>query len=275
MDFKQLKTLYPIGTIQKHKSNLTSVLSLYNGYEYFVLPKDLLSNSEIQLLQSLTIRQERSSPWYDFLYHQILPSQFESKYFQVIHFMVENLHDSYDLWLESFTSFIPNIEEAFFVDERYGICIVNSPIVSSELIEGSIATLDDDFGTKTSLFIGINAPADNSFPYIYNEERAIFTSNYQSQKVQSFKSLYIRHYLKSSLVDSTYVQIIKHQIYSFEDMETLIRTMWNEQGNITSTAQALFVHRNTLNYRIDKFYELTGLQLRKLDDLLLCYLIIH
>ncbi|WP_159648915.1 helix-turn-helix domain-containing protein [Erysipelothrix aquatica] len=275
MDFKQLKTLYPIGTIQKHKSNLTSVLSLYNGAEYFIIPKEVLSNSEVQLLQSLTIRQERSSPWYDFLYHHILPSQFETKYFQVIHFMVENLHDSYDLWLESFTSFIPDIEEAFFVDDRYGVCIVNAPTTNSELIEGSIATLDDDFGTKTSLFIGINALADNSFPYLYDEERAIFTSNYQSQKVQSFKSLYIRHYLKSSLVDSTYVQVIKQQIYSFEDMETLIRTMWNEQGNITSTAQALFVHRNTLNYRIDKFYELTGLQLRKLDDLLLCYLIIH
>lgn len=36
--------------------------------------------------------------------------------------------------------------------------------------------------------------------------------------------------------------------------------------NVTETARALFVHRNTLNYRIEKFNKLTGLDCTKFED---------
>ncbi|MDY5974851.1 helix-turn-helix domain-containing protein, partial [Streptococcus hyovaginalis] len=35
-----------------------------------------------------------------------------------------------------------------------------------------------------------------------------------------------------------------------------------------------FIHRNSLQYRLDKFYQATGLNLKVLDDLALAYLII-
>ena len=36
-------------------------------------------------------------------------------------------------------------------------------------------------------------------------------------------------------------------------------------------AQQLYLHRNSLQYKIDKWEELTGLQLKNLTDLALCY----
>ena len=36
--------------------------------------------------------------------------------------------------------------------------------------------------------------------------------------------------------------------------------------NVTETAKALFVHRNTLNYRIEKFNKLTGLDCTRFED---------
>jgi carbohydrate diacid regulator len=36
--------------------------------------------------------------------------------------------------------------------------------------------------------------------------------------------------------------------------------------NVSEASRQLFVHRNTLVYRLDKIYKLTGLDLRKFDD---------
>ncbi|WP_227869161.1 helix-turn-helix domain-containing protein [Tetragenococcus halophilus] len=46
------------------------------------------------------------------------------------------------------------------------------------------------------------------------------------------------------------------------------------QGNISSAAKELFMHRNTLQYKVDKFQEQTKTNLKKMDDLFLCYLLI-
>ncbi|NRE28611.1 Fis family transcriptional regulator, partial [Enterococcus faecalis] len=51
--------------------------------------------------------------------------------------------------------------------------------------------------------------------------------------------------------------------------------LWKNQGNISSTAKDLFMHRNTLHYRLEKFFEQTGLSLKKMDDLIFCYLLLR
>ena len=54
----------------------------------------------------------------------------------------------------------------------------------------------------------------------------------------------------------------------------IISALWKAQGNISSAAKELFMHRNTLQYKVDKFQEQTKTNLKKMDDLFLCYLLI-
>ena len=42
-------------------------------------------------------------------------------------------------------------------------------------------------------------------------------------------------------------------------------------GEITPTAQALFIHRNTLKYRLDKIFEITKRDPQNLEDLFYLY----
>ena len=54
----------------------------------------------------------------------------------------------------------------------------------------------------------------------------------------------------------------------FEDddmMETAERFLENSL-NISETARELFMHRNTLMYRLDKIERITGLNIRKFSD---------
>ena len=52
------------------------------------------------------------------------------------------------------------------------------------------------------------------------------------------------------------------------DQETLftIYKFFENNLNVSETARKLFVHRNTLVYRLEKIKKLTGLDLREFDD---------
>jgi len=51
-----------------------------------------------------------------------------------------------------------------------------------------------------------------------------------------------------------------------EDMFITIRKFFENDLNVSKTADKLFIHRNTLVYRLDKLQALTGLDLRKFTD---------
>ena len=52
------------------------------------------------------------------------------------------------------------------------------------------------------------------------------------------------------------------------DEETLItiRQFFENNLNVSETSRKLFIHRNTLVYRLDKLQKTTGLDLRVFDD---------
>ena len=47
---------------------------------------------------------------------------------------------------------------------------------------------------------------------------------------------------------------------------TTINKFFENNLNVSETARKLFVHRNTLVYRLEKIKKLTGLDLREFDD---------
>jgi len=58
------------------------------------------------------------------------------------------------------------------------------------------------------------------------------------------------------------------------DIQTIDRFLANHQ-HVQETADDLFVHRNTLQYRLDRFYQKTGLQVRRFEDAMAYYVVRH
>ena len=54
------------------------------------------------------------------------------------------------------------------------------------------------------------------------------------------------------------------------EMKNTITTLFENELNIADTAKALFIHRNTLVYRLEKFQKQTGLDLKRFDDAVIC-----
>ena len=73
---------------------------------------------------------------------------------------------------------------------------------------------------------------------------------------------------KSTLLKLILREVFKQGSIESLDQETLftIQRFFENNLNVSETSRGLFVHRNTLVYRLEKIKKLTGLDLREFDD---------
>jgi len=74
--------------------------------------------------------------------------------------------------------------------------------------------------------------------------------------------------LPTTLCEMFLLEVFKKNPIDSLDQETLftIHKFFENNLNVSETARKLFVHRNTLVYRLEKIKKLTGLDLREFDD---------
>ena len=74
--------------------------------------------------------------------------------------------------------------------------------------------------------------------------------------------------LPTKLCELFLKEIFKKGSIEMLDEETIItiQKFFENNLNVSEASRQLFVHRNTLVYRLDKIYKITGLDLRKFDD---------
>ncbi len=74
--------------------------------------------------------------------------------------------------------------------------------------------------------------------------------------------------LPTTLCEMFLREVFKKNPIDALDQETLftINKFFENNLNVSETARKLFVHRNTLVYRLEKIKKLTGLDLREFDD---------
>ena len=74
--------------------------------------------------------------------------------------------------------------------------------------------------------------------------------------------------LPTTLCEMFLKEIFKVGSIETLDQETLftIQKFFENNLNVSETSRKLFVHRNTLVYRLEKIKKLTGLDLREFDD---------
>ena len=93
----------------------------------------------------------------------------------------------------------------------------------------------------------------------------------QERSIISYENLGIGrliYQLPTTLCDMFLREVFKKNPIDSLDQETLftINKFFENNLNVSETARKLFVHRNTLVYRLEKIKKLTGLDLREFDD---------
>ncbi|MGX7109118.1 helix-turn-helix domain-containing protein [Facklamia miroungae] len=200
----------------------------------------------------------------------------------LFHICFDKLQADFDqaLWLSTLKSSSQEIIDYIKLNSDHYIYVIHNSFWMNqghEIMEGVLTTLNDDFGQSVfvitgSLFTRVEMIEDQ----IYFDLSLIQKKHYllQQNTINRISSLLLQEVGKnlqeSSLANfSHYSQTIPD-----EQDRTLIRQLFQNGGNISKTAQDLYLHRNTLNYRLNRLSEASGLNLHLMSDLTLLYLFI-
>lgn len=184
------------------------------------------------------------------------------------------------LWLDAFKNTLTFVIDGFFISNQYAVLIIHNPdfFDLTKEIEGLLNVLDDDFGIQSTVYLGQNWEINTHLPNLFAEEQNIFMdtrSRSQRDQIATLSTTALPHFTFEAASKSPILATIKEGIQNIDGGADLVAALWQNQGNISKAAADLYVHRNTLQYRIDRFMDTVGLNLKKMDDLLLGYLAIH
>ena len=151
------------------------------------------------------------------------------------------------------------------------------PNVDSKAIEKIAKQIDDtmtsEFYTKVS--IGIGTPVDNikELSRSYKEAQIAIEVGkvFDTEKtIINYENLGIGrliYQLPTTLCEMFLQEVFRKGSFESLDRETLmtIQCFFENNLNVSETSRKLFVHRNTLVYRLEKIKKLTGLDLREFE----------
>ncbi|KRO00151.1 CdaR family transcriptional regulator [Companilactobacillus kimchiensis] len=131
------------------------------------------------------------------------------------------------------------------------------------------------FCQNNNLTIGISNKTNNLKLAVQQAQETINVSQelQMDQAYYYYQVSFLDHLLKSDLYSTKILNIFKSFLKTNSGLE-LIETLdcyFKHNGNITDTSNALKVHRNTTNYRLNNISEYFNLNLHNLTDLLQLY----
>ena len=142
-----------------------------------------------------------------------------------------------------------------------------------QLAAGIAETLNSEFYVKVS--IGISTVVDNlkDLARAYKEARVAIEVGkvFDTEKnIVSYENLGIGrlvYQLPTTLCEIFMQEVFKKGSIESLDRETLmtVQAFFENNLNVSETSRKLFVHRNTLVYRLEKIRKMTGLDLREFD----------
>lgn len=142
-----------------------------------------------------------------------------------------------------------------------------------KLARSIVDTLSGEFYTRASVGIGTVISNIKDLARSFKEAQIALEVGkvFDTEKVIiSYDNLGIArliYQLPTTLCDTFLREVFKHSSIENLDQETLftIQKFFENNLNVSETSRKLFVHRNTLVYRLEKIKKLTGLDLREFD----------
>ena len=277
-----LRELFPEAVVNEKEKMGQGWLTQPLGDQYIHFPLEALSQREQALLNlqesQPALQSSDQDVWHQFLVQKKggLPTKLERV--QLL-YLEHGIPLSSDL-LDLFYGLLPHLTALVELHATRTVLVLDQtiPFEVEALIQDILPAVESDFGTKLTIFFG------NSWTKLQAEElRQVFDSEYQlfsdfvplkgSEQTISFAKMAL--WARSGQRNLGAIpEKIRHYIDESKDMVDIIEAMWASQTNLVQTAQKLFMHRNSLQYKLDKFHSLSGLNLKNLDDLAFCHLLI-
>ncbi|MBF7076085.1 helix-turn-helix domain-containing protein [Streptococcus sp. HF-100] len=276
---------FPQGRLQSNpNANENEVAIPISSKQWLLLKKSSLTEREQELI-SLLLEKESAfdgGPWYDYLVHNHgkLPQNIQKIQFVHCHlFHYEN--ETIGSWLEMMRTILPNRIADFQLSYQDYIFVLDQTqlVPVKDVLRDTLSAIEYDFSLTLTIQIGQIWPLifEESYPELFQAENALFVKwweQVQHPNVHSFSQLFLWGIGQKDFILPILTKKLHQLIEKQDQLVDIIAALWENTAVVTKAAQQLYIHRNTLQYHIDKWEELTGLQLKDLTDLTLCYHVI-
>lgn len=290
---KKLQTIYPNSILSKQKPE--DYFGRYHWFsneneEWLGIPKEDLLDNQLNLLSSLfeyyqtgnhtfhatTIAQN----WYSFLFENGSIPTFEiGDSYRLIYFQWSSGRINFADFEDALQGFFDNTINIIWENSSKGMIIeqkAKHPLNEIDFIAMN-ETIKTDFFIEPLFYIGKFRYLNEEFLTLTQNERALFdfaSLTFKQEKVFHFEMLTPLHL--AIHLPNILKPIIRHDILPIfkEDTELYItiKNFLKNNMNASITAKSLFIHRNTLQYRLDKFAEKTGIPLKDFYSAMTVYL---
>lgn len=285
---------YPTAEIKITPSNQSKMIWFFIKEEekYIGIPIDDLTITEIKLLKTLfpVFRENRSlntsihsKKWYDYLFGHDLdfPSIDTKKEYRIIQFSVFQYNEAFDTesWQEAIKALFPHDVIIVFSSEMEGMIIEekNDYFLSIQELQTFIQTLESDFYFKIHFYVGQYRALENDLKSLFQLEQTLFQFAHKEmskERIFSLSNVFPLYILKhpANEIRHTFFSTIFDVFKEDRELRRTIKLYIENHSNASLTAKQLYLHRNSLQYRIDKFVEKTGFDLKSFPNTVIVYL---
>lgn len=288
---KKLKSLYPNSILFHNKLDESLSLARYylfceqSNQDWIGIPREDLSEKELTVLQTIFELYEpisssnspdsmspQAKAWHHFLFDNgQTPAAKPEAYIRFTQFTIKG-NDIEKTEIESaLMGFFSEKVLIVWENDLNGVVIENNRQKFLSFSEKELLTmtetLESDFYIDISLYYGKQYLFSNELPQYFQEEKDYFSfavNMLEHCKVFSFERVF-PDFMAYHLPEDIKAKLNKVLGDVFqEDMEMFatMKVFLENNLNASLTAKRLYIHRNTLQYRVDKFTEKTGIQLK-------------
>ncbi|PEW78882.1 Fis family transcriptional regulator [Bacillus cereus] len=239
-----------------------------------------LHQREHQLLSSILTpihtetfyKTEKEKSWHEALYKNNNISMLSVRF---LHFFTTQSIVEREEFQDALQSMFSFTTTMIWETSQAGVLILEENITES-VLQTALDTLETDFFVSLSFFVGRRYTQTAEFAYLYQWERKLFSvlSPYLSKKITYIEQL-LPYQLMISLPKEERKKYTNHLLAHISNDKELIdsvKVFFQCNLNVSLAAKQLYLHRNTLQYRIDKFIEKTGINIKTFEGAVAVYM---
>ncbi|MFC4388650.1 PucR family transcriptional regulator [Gracilibacillus marinus] len=291
MIFDQLQEMFPdaikaTDEMLKNHHHYTWFLTSENDIIGF--PKEELTRREEALLHVLLTpyhaneppTNEREKLWMDLLFHQDMPQTLVDTNVQKFHFVYFSFSDETvdpEGFREAIYGLFPKKTPILWENNHEGVLIIEGEEATDEFLSYSeiIDVLTTDFYMNIQLFVGPTIyELSKAASYYHWIKKCYHITKDINQSVLEYNEA-IPYLVLHNLTNEEQELVCESVLYKVREEKELLKTVQvfiESNSNTTLAAKKMFMHRNSLQYRVDKFIEKTGIDIKQFDGAFAVYL---
>ncbi|MCP8617542.1 PucR family transcriptional regulator [Salirhabdus salicampi] len=291
MRIEQLQQMYPSLIFHKDDQNVT--ISQYewytvDGQTVGILKEELKGNEKVLLDSFLSkvkhpqaFSSERERQWYEQLIQGKEHSFTNIRSYRYVYYQIETKLNDFSLFREGIQAVFPFPMPVIQLSDYEGVIIEEIYDEQQSLVNYKevIELLISDLYINMKLFVSelFEHPEETNDNFEWTKriaETVMPSANDHVIELTEAVPYLLTNRIEKGYDDRVVRTILKSTLED-QDLLKTVQVYLRSELNVTEAAKKLHMHRNTLQYRIDKFTDVTGLDIKRFSNAFIVKLLFY